>query len=212
MDKRFAAILVACIAILGIVFFVTQDKSSAPANNSSSAKLSNHTLGNNKKNVSLVEYGDFQCPACASYHPIIKQLIEKYKEDIVFQFRNFPLSQIHQNARAASRAAEAAAKQNKYWEMHDKLYEQQQEWESSTAIVSILEGYAKELTLNIDQFKTDYASTEVNDIINADYAEGQKLGVQGTPTFFLQGKKIEDTPRDLDSFGKLIESEINKKQ
>lgn len=165
-------------------------------------------MGANSKGVVLVEYGDFQCPACGAYFPIVKEVVEKYKNDIQFQFRNFPLQQIHPNARAAARTAEAAGKQNKYWEMHDLLYEQQKTWEQSTAVNTIFEGYAKQLGLDVAKFKTDFASSAVNETINADLAEGQRLGVNSTPTFFLQGKKIEDSPRDVEGFSKLIDQAI----
>lgn len=209
MDKRFAMILAAIVVVLGGVFWFTKDKSTTKTTGSTStAALSNHVIGANAKKVNLTEYGDFQCPACGAYHPVIKQVIEKYKNDIAFQFRNFPLTSLHQNARAASRAAEAADKQGKYWEMHDVLYEQQKSWETSNNASAVFEGYAAQLGLNVDTYKKDYASNEVNDVINADYNEGQKLNITGTPTFFLQGKKIEDTPRDLDGFSKLIDQAI----
>ena len=209
MDKRFAMILAAIVVVLGGVFWFTKDKSTTKTTgNNSTASLSNHVIGGNAKKVNLTEYGDFQCPACGAYHPVIKQVIEKYKNDIVFQFRNFPLTSLHQNARAAARAAEAADKQGKYWEMHDLLYEQQKSWETTGNASSVFEGYAAQLGLNIETYKKDYASNEVNDVINADYNEGQKLNITGTPTFFLQGKKIEDTPRDLDGFSKLIDQAI----
>jgi protein-disulfide isomerase len=166
-------------------------------------------MGDNTKKVTLVEYGDYQCPACGAYYPIVKQITDKYSKDIQFQFRNFPLSQIHQNARAGARAAEAAAKQNKYWEMHDLLYEQQKSWESSTNVAAIFETYATQLGLNMTKYKADFGSNEVNDIINADYAEGVRLGVDSTPSFFLQGKKIEN-PQSLDAFSKLIDDAIKK--
>lgn len=210
MSKRFLVILMVCVLGLVGIYFATSKKDEGNNANSSqtSASLSQNKLGNNSKKVSLVEYGDFQCPACASFHPIIKQVVEKYKEDIEFQFRNFPLSQIHPNARAASRAAEAAGKQNKYWEMHDLLYEQQDQWSSSQNAVPIFESYASELKLDIEKFKKDYASTEINSIINADFAEGQKLGVDSTPSFFLQGKKLNPAPTSVDEFSKVIDEAI----
>lgn len=209
MDKRFAVILAAIVVILGGVFWFTRDKSSSKTSSSSnSAALSNHVIGQNAKKVNLTEYGDFQCPACGAYYPLTKQILQKYQNDIAFQFRNFPLSSIHQNARAAARAAEAADKQGKYWEMHDLLYEQQKSWETSSNASSVFEGYATQLGLKLDQYKTDYASNGVNDTINADYDEGQKLNITGTPTFFLQGKKIDNSPQNIDDFSKLIDQAI----
>ena len=209
MNKNFIITLVVVVLGLFGIFAITSkkdEKKNTTAGNS--ASLSNHVLGENKKNVTLVEYGDYQCPACAGYHPLIKQLVETYKSDIQFQFRNFPLQQIHQNARAAARAAEAAGKQDKFWEMHDLLYEQQSTWQDSTAANTIFEQYAKQLGLNVDQYNKDFASSEVNAIITADFNEGTRLGVESTPTFFLQGKKLDNPPRDLDGWKKLIDEQI----
>ncbi len=212
MSKQFVAVLVAILIGLGGLFWFTKDKSNTSAGGSGTTKTSNHLYGDNKKGVTLVEYGDFQCPACGSYYPVVKQVKEKYKADIHFQFRNYPLQQIHQNARASSRAAEAAAKQGKFWEMHDLLYENQKSWETVSDPQSIFEGYASQLGLDAAQFKKDYASGDVNDIINADLAAGEQLDVAATPTFILQGKKIEDSPQDLEGFSKLIDEAIAAKK
>lgn len=207
MDKRFAGILVGIVIALGLVFVFTGKKSEAPSSNNGEAKLSNHIIGENSKKVTLVEYGDYQCPYCGQYQPIVKQVIDKYQADIAFQFRNFPLAQ-HQNARAAARAAEAAAKQNKFWEMHDLLFEQQKSWETSQAPMATFESYANQLSLDMTKFKQDYQSSEVNDIINADYNEGVRLKVDSTPAFFLQGKKLDTPPQDLAGFSKIIDQAI----
>lgn len=211
MSKRFIAIVVACLVALFGIYTLTSNKDSETKDNSNksgtSAALSNHVLGQNQKKVVLVEYGDYQCPACGQYYPIVKQLTTDYEKDIQFQFRNFPLQSIHPNARAGSRAAEAAGKQGKYWEMHDLLYQQQDSWSTSSNAASIFEGYAKQLKLNLTQYRTDFASDAVNDTINADLKEGNRLGVSGTPTFFLQGKKLEN-PQTLDAFKKVIDQAI----
>lgn len=208
MSKQFLiAIVVSILALFGIYALTSNKDEAKTTSNTSASQLSNNVIGKNAKKVSLVEYGDFQCPACGQYHPLVKQLVEKYNNDIQFQFRNYPLQQIHPNARAASRAAEAAAKQNKYWEMHDLLYEQQDSWNASSAANTVFEAYAGQLGLNVAKFKTDFASSEVNSIITADFNEGTKLGVTSTPTFFLQGKKIEN-PQTLDEFSKLIDEAI----
>lgn len=211
MSKRFLVVLLVCVLGLFGVYVATSKKDSKDNGGKTTgdtSKVSNHVIGENSKKVTLVEYGDFQCPACGQYYPIVKQVKEKYAKEIQFQFRNFPLSQIHQNARASSRAAEAAAKQNKFWEMHDLLYDNQASWQSSNNTAPIFESYASQLGLDLTKYKADYASTEVNDIINADYAEGAKLGVNSTPTFFIQGKKLEKNPQNLDEFNKLIDEAI----
>lgn len=209
MDKRFWGVLVAIALVLTGIFVATNHKANAPSD-TSSGTLTNHTFGEGKSGVRLVEYGDFQCPACGQFYPLVKQVKEKYKQDITFQFRNFPLFQIHPNAIASARAAEAADKQGKFWEMHDLLYENQQAWSTSTNPQTDFEQYARQLSLNIDKFKADFKSKSVNDRIQADLREGNKLGVDSTPTFFIDNKKISN-PNTLEEFSKVIENAIQQK-
>jgi protein-disulfide isomerase len=222
MDKRFLIILLVIALALGGVFFLTSGrKAGAPSN--TETKLSNHVIGKNTDGVKLVEYGDFQCPACGQYYQPVKQVKEKYGDKISFQFRNFPLFQIHPNAIAASRAAEAADMQGKFWEMHDKLftenYTQQVArsqggsygtWVDSSSPETQFEAYAKELGLNVEKYKTDFKSTTVNNIVQSDLREGNKLGVQSTPTFFINGKKISNPDATVEAFSKVIDAEIAK--
>lgn len=204
MDKRFWGILLVIFLVFGgIFFFSQQDKDDGDTRN-----VTSHVTGNTSAKVTLVEYGDFQCPACGSYYPIVKQVKEKYKDDIKFQFRNLPLSQIHPNAFAGARAAEAAGLQNKYWEMHDTLYEQQNTWSSASNPKSYFEDYASQLGLDTAQFKTDFASSAVNKAINADIAAFKKTGAtMQTPSFFLNGKSIKTTA-SLESFTKQIDQAL----
>ena len=211
MNNRFAIILVALILGFGGILWFNKKKTENSSGKSNNAQLSQHTLGAGNKKVTLIEYGDFQCPACAQYFPLIIQIEEKYGDDITFQFRNFPLIQIHNNAMAAHRAAEAAANQNKFFEMHDALYGQQKSWADASNPTPIFESFAGQLGLNLEQYKTDVASAKTNDIINADIAEGKKIGANSTPTFVLDGKKI-DNPNDLADFSKLIDEAIAAKK
>lgn len=214
MSKRFLLVLAACIIGLGAVLYLTREKADAPGNSNSvgnSVKPSSHIFGSGNKNVTLIEYGDFQCPACGVYYPIIKELKEKYKDAVSFQFRNFPLSKIHQNAFAAARAGEAAGLQNKFWEMHDLLYEQQKSWSNASDAPVIFEGYARRFGLNIAKFKSDYKSSIINNVINADIKEGYGVGVNATPTFVLDGKRVAQNPTNQQAFDKLIADEIAAK-
>jgi protein-disulfide isomerase len=111
-----------------------------------------------------------------------------------------------------SRAAEAAGKQGNFFEMHDLLYENQDNWSKVGNPNGVLEGYAKQLDLNIDQFKSDMASEETNNVINADRREGNAIGATSTPTFVINGKKVEKMPQTLDQFKKLIDEAIAKAQ
>lgn len=207
MNKRFLLVLAACIVGLGSIFWLTGDSANGP---SDGAQPSNHTFGKGSKNVTLVEYGDFQCPACGSYYPIIKQLKNDFKNEIKFQFRSFPLPS-HQNAFAAHRAAEAATAQNKFWEMHDILYENQQSWANSSSPYAMFEGYAQALGLDTVKFKQAFESPQVNAVINADKKAGVDLGVNSTPTFFLDGKELDPEPTTLKDFSNLISDAIKAK-
>lgn len=208
MSKGFWIIIGAIVVIFGGFLLFKGDEAEAPTNG---AAVSNHVIGSDAKGVKLVEYGDFQCPACASYFPLVEEIVSQYQDQIQFQFRHLPLTQNHKNAFAASRAAEAADKQGKFWEMYRTLYQNQQSWAGSSSPLSIFEQYAQQLGLNVGQFKTDFASGAVNDTINADVAEFKKTGeAMGTPTFFLNGTRIK--PASLDEFKKLIDDELAKQQ
>lgn len=211
MNKQFFVVVIVIVAALVGIFAVT-GKKDENSSTTSSASASEHIVGNKESKVKLVEYGDFQCPACKSYYPIIKQIKETYGDRISFQFRHFPLSQIHNHAVLGSRAAEAAGKQDKFFEMHDLLYQNQDTWSPSSNPTPIFEGYAQQLGLNMDQFKSDMSSAAVLDIINADMRAGQALGVNSTPTFVLNDKKIEKSPTSIDEFKKLIDDAIANNQ
>lgn len=140
--------------------------------------------------VTLVEYADFQCPACGAYHPLVKQLQADYAGKITFVFRHFPLS-IHPNAVPASLAAEAAGAQGKFFEMSDLIFTRQEAWSGSSNPDEIFVTYATELGLDVEKFKTDMASAELKQKIVDSFKGGQKAKVSGTPTFFLNGAKLE---------------------
>lgn len=207
MNKQFAAVLVIVIGLLVGVFILTKDKSPDSGGNST-GQISNHSVGAGTAGVTLTEYGDFQCPACKQYFPIVQEIKKAYGDKITFTFRHLPLIQIHPNAFIAARAAEAAGKQNKFFEMHDLLYLNQENWASLPGPAGAFEQYAQQLGLNVEQFKTDMASEEVNATINADLKEAQSIGATSTPTFVLNGKKIEQNPGSIAEFKKLIDEAI----
>jgi protein-disulfide isomerase len=224
MDKRFLGILaVLAIVFIGI-FAVSQHSGSTSSSNGSSSgsgQPTSHIQGQGSKGVTLVEYGDYECPICGAYYqPLKDALTPALLQQIHFQFRNLPLVSIHQNAFAGARAAEAAGLQGKYWEMHDLLYQNQQAWSSSSDPLSFYKNYAKQLGLNMNQFNSDYSSSKVNDAVNADLAAFKKTGQQeATPTFFLDGKYVNNTTLSDPSTGapssakitQTIQDEINKK-
>ncbi len=209
MSKRFLVILLAVILGLSGLYWLTRSKAAAPA--SGNAQPTSHIRYKGSSGAVLLEYGDLQCPACGAYYPIIKQLETQYSAKVTFQFRHFPLNTIHPNAFAAARAAEAAGKQGKFFEMHDMLYENQQTWASASNPLTFFEDYATQLSLNVEQFRKDSASSEINSIINADIKAGQAIGANSTPTFVLNGKKIDQNPQDYASFAKLLDNAIKAK-
>ncbi len=224
MDKRFLGILAVLVLIFGGIFVTSQhssNNSSSGGSTSSGAKPTNHVLGQGSKGVTLVEYGDYECPVCSVYaQPLKDALTPELLSQIHFQFSNLPLVSIHQNAFAAARAAEAAGYQNQYWQMHDLLYQSQNDWTSSSNPLNIFQNYAKQLGMNITQFNSDYSSGKVNDAINADLAEFKKTGKdQATPTFFLDGQYVANTELSDPSTGaptaakitQVIQAEITKK-
>jgi protein-disulfide isomerase len=213
MSRRFLIILAALVVVFGGLLVFNKRKANAPADgdtNTAAAQLTEHKI-EGSTGVTLIEYGDFECPACGLYYPTVQQLKEKYKGKVTFQFRHFPLTEIHQNALISARAAEAAGLQGKFFEMHDRLYEGQQAWKSETNPTSIFEQYAQSLGLDINKFREDMRSERVNDIVQADRAEARKQKYSSTPTFILDGKKLEPEP-SVDYFSKLLDEAIKAKE
>lgn len=159
--------------------------------------------------VTLIEYSDFQCPACGAYYPLIKQLHEDFGDSLKIVYRHYPLTQIHPYAQPAAAASEAAGKQGKFWEMHDKLFDNQRSWSNATVadVQETFEQYAEQLGLDVERFRADMDSREVADAIAADRAAGNRAGVRGTPTFVLQGKTISN-PSGYEEFAVLIEEAL----
>lgn len=208
MDKRFWGIVVVVVLVMVGIFALTNHSSST---SSSNAKPTSHIEGQGKDGVTLVEYGDYECPYCGQYYPIVKQVVALYSPYIYFQFRNLPLTQIHPNAFAGARAAEAAAMQNKFWQMHDLLYQNQSEWVSASDPTPIFDQFAKQLGLNVATFKKDFNSSQVNNAINADVAAFNATGAQmATPSFFLDGKQISPL-ETVSSFESYLNAAIKQK-
>ncbi len=173
------------------------------------SKLSNQTSHKTGAGpIQVVEFGDYQCPACKQAHPIMQKVLQDFDGKINFVFRNFPL-EIHKNAKPAAYAAEAAAVQNKFWEMHDKLYEHQTEWATAGNPSEHFDKYAAEIGLDIPKFKQDSATAEIKKIVQDDLADGNSLVVQSTPTFYVDGMKA--TSFDYNTLKGLIDDASQKK-
>jgi protein-disulfide isomerase len=157
-----------------------------------------HSQGKKDAAVNLVEYGDFECPNCLEAYPILKKLQKIEGSKMKFIFRNFPLSQIHPHALHAAYAAESAAKQGKFWEIHDLIFENQQNLEDQNLLF-----YAKKLNLDIGQFRKDMGSAETRKKVEDDFMSGVRSGVNGTPTIFINGTRL-NKPCELEFLQKAI--------
>ncbi|CAM3740863.1 DsbA family protein [Flavobacterium chungbukense] len=151
-----------------------------------------HIQGKKNAKIVIVEYGDYQCPYCGAAYPILKEMMKKYGERIQFIFRNFPLSEMHKYARSAAIVAEAAALQGKFWEMHDAIYENQ-EYLSETFLLEL----AEKLELDPHQLNIDIKKSELASKVDSDFESGVLSGVNGTPSFFVNGRKFNAGADDL---------------
>jgi len=198
--------------IIIITVIATLVSNGAPASSSgftatqtSPITSSDHTHGNPNAKVTLIEYGDFECPACGVYEPIVEQLYQQYQNQVLFVFRNFPLFQIHPYAMIGAQAAEAAGLQGQYWQMHDLLYKNQAEWTSDTtlsdsAVVSkYFDSDAQQLGLDVTKFNSDINSSAVQNKVQSDISLGNAAKIDHTPTFFINLTQIQN-PQGLQEF------------
>lgn len=146
-----------------------------------------HILGNPKAAITLLEYGDYQCPSCGIAYPIIKRLMKQFYGELRFVFRNFPLQEVHQFAMMAALAAEAAALQSHFWEMHDIIYENQDDLDYNSLL-----HYAEVLNLDLQRFTNDLQKPDLLMKIEKDFEGGVRSGVNATPTFFINENRVNN--------------------
>ena len=169
------------------------------------------TLGvANKAKATLIEYADFQCPACATYAQFVKQLNKDFGDNLLIVYRFLPLTDAHKNAMSSAQAAFAAYKQNKFWEMDELLYQNQNSWADAGNSQQIFTDYAKKLNLNIGQFTKDFNADSTKKFIDKQKNEGVSIGITYTPSFFINGKLIEN-PQGYDAFKQVIQNALNNK-
>ena len=220
MDKNrwfiFAGLCIAVVA--GLVFLSNSDKVSVDNVDAFTIQkteaINDQVYGNKNAKVVVYEYGDFQCPGCAGAFPNLKTIKETYKGSIAFVYRHFPLTTAHPHAFAAAAAAESAGLQGKFWEMHDLIFQSQDSWKNLKAEErqKIFEDYARQLKLNIDQYNSDLTSKKVTDKVNFDRSLGLKIGVDSTPTLYINNKIVNDdvTSDLIQQQGTKFTEELNK--
>lgn len=201
------------ISILVLVFLTWIIISIANPNTSGSTIVTDQewSKGNPDALVVLIEYSDFQCPACASYHLMINKIAEEMGEEVQIIYRHYPLSSIHAQAELAAQAAEAAGQQDAFWAMHDKLFSNQADWSDQANAEVMFTTYAQELGLDLEKFKSDINNNNIKDAVKDDKRSGNQALVEGTPTLFLNGKKINN-PRSYDKLRQAIRDELSKVQ
>lgn len=211
-------IIIGIVACILIVFFLAKGGYKNAENKTATTdikkvstldiKENDWVVGSSTANVTLIEYLDFECEACGAYYPLITQLKKEYGDSIRFVVRYFPLPG-HKNSRTAAQSVEAAGKQGKFWEMYNILFTKQKEWgEQQVANQDQFEKYAVEAGVsNLDQWKKDVTSPEIIKRVDDSYKEAVSLKLQGTPSFFLNGKKIE-SPQGYEPFKKLIDEAL----
>lgn len=196
-----AAVLVAAVGGGFLMFRSSQTQPPAtptPAGDS---------VATSKGVVTIDEYGDYQCPPCGALHPIIKSLKSEYGDRIQFAFHHFPLTQLHSHALEASSAAAAAGLQGKFWEMHNLLYENQSVWSEVGDFRPIVLDFARKIGLDLQRFTRDIDGIQVVTLIREDATRGNLLGVNSTPTIFINGQMIANENLTADGLRK----EINRR-
>ena len=171
-----------------------------------------HVLGPANAPAKLEEFGDFECPPCGMFHPILIEMHKEFGDNLQITFREFPLVPTHQHALAAASAAEAAGMQGKFWEMHDLLYERQNDWKKQFDVRPVFEGYAKEIGIDVDRYNRDVASDYVAQRIFLDGKRGHALGVTGTPTVFLNGREVPFQSLPAEQLRVILQREIESKK
>ena len=205
----FVSIIVLVVAGWLVYGFATAPNPPLSLSNDLNKTLpTDHVMGSGS--TQLIEYSDFECPACKTYYTIVKQLNSDFAGKVTFIYRDFPLVSIHANAARAAEAAEAADLQGKFWEMHNKLFDGQDTWAAAKDPNPIFQQYAKDLGLNLDKFNSDINSSAMSDKIKAEENEGNSIPISGTPTFFLNGQQVSN-PGDYENFKSILEKAVSAK-
>lgn len=206
------------IAVVGIVYGLVELAKTSPTEQANvqagtgsipAVNSSDWIEGNPNASTTLIEYGDFECPVCAAYAPVLDQLLSDFNGNLRLVYRYFPLETIHPNAAVSAAAAAAAGDQGKFWEMHDMLFKNQNDWASlsNADAEKAFTTYASQLGLNVNQFVSDMNSATTTNKIQADYQNDIKMGLTYTPTFVLNGKIIQN-PTSYAAFKQVIQQSL----
>lgn len=207
--------VVTVLLIVGAVYFLSKSpgpnspdaESTVPVEQSKLIKEDSYKISTDSAKVTIVEFLDYECEACGAAYPIVEKVLEEYKGKVNFVVRNFPN---HTNSLSAAQAAEAAGEQGKYWEMYAKLFENQKEWaEQKTPQTEKFMSYATQIGLDMNKFKEALDSKKFESKITTDKNEALSLGVDATPTFYINGLKNVGILQ-YDDWKSKIDAELNK--
>ena len=179
-------------------------------NNAPSGAQPANMLGSPTATVTVEEFADYQCPTCATVHPMTQELTKIYGNRIKFIYRNFPLQQIHKYAYDAAVAAEAASLQGKFWEMQNQLFQNQREWSNSPQASKLFEGYAQKIGLDLPKYQSDVLGLGAKSRVDADMMRGKRIGVGGTPAIYINGVPLAFEKLNVESMRQVIDSELQK--
>lgn len=211
--KKFS-LWIGIAAIFLIVAFVLFQAVTAPTTSTQDINIApvsrDITEGNPKAKVTLIEYADFQCPACAAYHSVVDQIVKNYADKILYAYRMFPLENSHQNALVSAEAAYAAYKQGKFVDYGNLLFQNQNDWATLPDPTSTFIDYAKSLKLDVNKFQADMNSASTQKYVKDSENLALNEGISQTPSFFINGKMIQ-SPNSYDDFKKLIDAALNQK-
>jgi protein-disulfide isomerase len=212
--KPVIVILLAVAVAAGAAVFLNRqpDQSVAAANSArgpADIKGGIHFRGPENAEITLVEFGDYQCPSCGAYHPFVKEILNRYPKQVRLEFHHFPLISIHPNSLAASKAAEAAGEQGHYWEMHDALFEYQSQWAGQPDPKPIFAAIANRIGINGTILIQAMDNPRLQERILGDVEQGDKVGIQAVPTFFIKGQQVS-LKLSIDDFVQVIEAHLHK--
>ena len=219
MKRYLPFLIVAAVAVVtvgsGAMLYRTKRAQLLPVseNRSLSGKSSTesmHIRGNADAPVTLEEFGDFQCPPCGNFAGFAEELLKQYDSRLRIVFRNFPLL-VHEHAREAALAAEAAGLQGRFWEMHDVLYREQAAWSKAPNARELFESYAGTIGLNLDQFRKDMDGEKARERVDSDQALGDSLGIKLTPTLIINNHPMDPKDKNPEGVRAAIDAALQEK-
>lgn len=191
-------LLITVALVVGLAFAFSQPEKVQMVDNSLLLKENRPVKGAENAKVTIVEFSDLQCPACKAMAPAVDEILKKYPNDVKVVYRHFPLTTIHRNAQAAAIAGETARTFGKFWEFHDLLFAEQSNWSEldDAAFKKKLEEYAEKLAIDKTEFTKRMDTNEVKEVVTTDVSDGTRAGVDGTPTFYVNGQLVS-APQQL---------------